>query len=341
MKTRVLSAAFALVVLAATPGCKLLEKKKKNRPAAPVAPAPTAPVATPAGLQMPPFHPELAGYDRDNAVFLALLADLVYEQGRVISETVIGKWGCQAAFYNDRKTGTQALFVGKKGWVVLAFRGTEVGSMKDIVTDVRFTEIQDSKGGGHTGFRRQVTKLERNGFFNQFAEFRRQVKGSGPEPKLFVTGHSLGAALATLAAERIADFHQLMTFASPLAYNETSAVAFNAKFRAKTIRFVNYKDGVTRYGDRKLLMHVGQYFHFDGKGVLFKGTRQHYVDYSVRESVNGQLLKDHSMKAYLQNLQRSDNSRDAVMARSVNHGWCRTCGPKFKKRERCENCRRP
>ncbi|MCA9453043.1 MAG: hypothetical protein KC584_10520, partial [Nitrospira sp.] len=56
------------------------------------------------------------------------------------------------------------------------------------------------------------------------------------------TGHSLGAALATLAADRYGDVQGLYTFGSPLVGDE----GFARDFYVSGYRFVNNNDVVAR-----------------------------------------------------------------------------------------------
>jgi pimeloyl-ACP methyl ester carboxylesterase len=58
-------------------------------------------------------------------------------------------------------------------------------------------------------------------------------------------GHSLGAALATLAADRYPATRGVCTFGCPRVGDNTFAAAFNANRANKTLRYVNHHDVVT------------------------------------------------------------------------------------------------
>jgi pimeloyl-ACP methyl ester carboxylesterase len=60
------------------------------------------------------------------------------------------------------------------------------------------------------------------------------------------TGHSLGGALATLAADRHGDSAAVYTFGSPLVGDDAFAAGFNNRHEGRSFRYVNGDDLVTR-----------------------------------------------------------------------------------------------
>lgn len=65
---------------------------------------------------------------------------------------------------------------------------------------------------------------------------------------LWVTGHSLGGALALLSAWRLqrnfVNVHEVVTFGAPMIGNEAAARAFEQAFAGKIFRYVNLEDPV-------------------------------------------------------------------------------------------------
>ena len=65
---------------------------------------------------------------------------------------------------------------------------------------------------------------------------------------LWVTGHSLGGALALLAAWRLqrsfVTVHEVVTFGAPMIGNDAAARAFEQEFAGKIFRYVNLEDPV-------------------------------------------------------------------------------------------------
>ncbi len=92
------------------------------------------------------------------------------------------------------------------------------------------------------------------------------IGGSGSGRKVFVTGHSLGAALATLAAS-LAPEVRLVTFGSPRVGDSafTSLIA-----PGRHIRFVDYLDVVTRLPPDQALnfVHAGGGHFIDRDGTI-------------------------------------------------------------------------
>jgi len=120
------------------------------------------------------------------------------------------------------------------GRTVLAFRGTESNKPEDILTDALATSVPWKSGGQvHRGFSQAYALVQ--------DDIAHALPASG---RLLVTGHSLGAGLATLAA---ADFASravtLITFGSPLVGDS----AFKQLLDGVDVhRFVDCCDLVTR-----------------------------------------------------------------------------------------------
>jgi triacylglycerol lipase len=134
--------------------------------------------------------------------------------------------------------GTQAILLENDTYIFLGFRGTEATSMKDIKSDLKAT-IKTCKSGGkiHTGFDEAYGQVavEIQQFLNQ-DEFE--------DKPLFITGHSLGGALATVAAKKLN--HQggiatCYTFGSPRVGN----VDWATEIRTPIYRIVNAVDPLT------------------------------------------------------------------------------------------------
>jgi hypothetical protein len=110
------------------------------------------------------------------------------------------------------KNGTQAILLEHDTHIFLGFRGTEVTSIRDIKSDLKAV-IKTCETGGkiHTGFDEAFSQVdvEIQQFLN-LDEFK--------EKPLFITGHSLGGALATIAAKKLTHkggIASCYTFGSP------------------------------------------------------------------------------------------------------------------------------
>jgi hypothetical protein len=83
-----------------------------------------------------------------------------------------------------------------------------------------------------------------------------------PGCRIWFTGHSLGAALATLAALRVRSTQGVCTFGSPLVGDQVFAGSFNARFAFRSLRYVNDHDLVTRVPPEEFGF-PGRYMHVD------------------------------------------------------------------------------
>jgi triacylglycerol lipase len=103
--------------------------------------------------------------------------------------------------------GAQAyLLKDMNGMHVLSFRGTEVTQKSDVLADLKAGKNLEACGGKvHVGFKGEINKV-----------WPAITVSLANIDALYVTGHSLGAAMATIAASRIqTKVKALITFGSP------------------------------------------------------------------------------------------------------------------------------
>lgn len=134
--------------------------------------------------------------------------------------------------------GTQAILVSNDKFIALAFRGTEPTSIKDIKTDAKATHTQYETGG-----------RIHEGFYDAFLQVAKKIQKKIDDEKfqklpLFITGHSLGGALATIAAKKLT--HQggvaaCYTFGSPRVGDQE----WVSNIKTPIYRLVNAADFVT------------------------------------------------------------------------------------------------
>jgi triacylglycerol lipase len=217
--------------------------------------------------QFPPFEPQATtAYSRVNAMWLAELSRLVYRHdieedtrppspGRIHFLRRAGLEQC--AFFISEKTNTKAMLVESTAaptFAVLVFRGTQ-RSYKDARTDL-FCGILPSNAdeiGMHKGFEAAVDSI--------WDEIERRLEVvSCP---LFYTGHSLGAALAVIAAFRRAP-QAVYTFASPRIGNDALV---SSLANVPIYRVVDDQDAVTLLPPQLLgFRHVGALQLLSGPG---------------------------------------------------------------------------
>ncbi len=140
--------------------------------------------------------------------------------------------------------GTQAILVSNDKFIALAFRGTEadakdpVASLKDIKADMKATTIQcETEGKIHTGFKEAFDAVA--------LDIQKKLDDDKLKTKpLFITGHSLGGALATIAAKKLSHkggIAACYTFGSPKVGDEE----WIADIKTPIYRLVNAADCVT------------------------------------------------------------------------------------------------
>jgi predicted lipase len=148
--------------------------------------------------------------------------------------------------------------------VIVAFRGTEIRKdfqsiLADIMTDFDILMVPCDKGGKvHRVFRRALDEVWRE---KLLPYIRSQDNG---DRTIWFTGHSLGAALATLAADRYGNVRGLYTFGSPRVGDES----FKRRFRIDAYRVVNNNDIVSRVPPKGVYRHLGDLKYIDGEGTL-------------------------------------------------------------------------
>lgn len=175
--------------------------------------------------------------------------------------------GFQFAFFTGDTT--QCFVTHSNQIVVLAFRGTEidnfVGAFEDWMGNFDFAQVDDESGGRvHRGFRRDLAEVWTNhGGGKSLKEHLRELMTNGTRT-LWITGHSLGAALATLAAERCAreggfTVNGVYTFGSPRVGDSGFKQEYDARgLGSRTYRFVNNVDVCPRIPPGDDYTHVGQ-----------------------------------------------------------------------------------
>lgn len=179
---------------------------------------------------------------RDHDLLCAEMARLAYAPEDVVREALPRAGFSLGAWLGGAGTRGTEGFVATSAdppLTIVAFRGTEPDKVEDLIADA--TTLQaDWPDGARQGARVHA------GFLRAFTSVRGQLEhalGDVRQP-LAITGHSLGAALATLAAAAAQDRHPaLITFGSPRVGDGT----FARLLRGLDIhRFVDCCDVVTR-----------------------------------------------------------------------------------------------
>lgn len=262
------------------------------------------------------FVPLSTQYQPKNALLLAKAAQLTYANNEDIVKNRLAEWGLPESYLFDKKD-TQGFIASNDEAIIVAFRGTEPAELKDWMTDLNVWLEPGPRGEVHGGFQKALN-LVWDEIWEQINLYQERTGNgprlTGPGKSLWLTGHSLGAALATLATARLRleldrGVFGLYTFGSPRVGDRLFADAFNAVFGKYAFRFVNNNDVVTRVPLRKMrYSHVGKLIYIDNDSNLQDdiGWWWHFLDriqgriedfLSEEEGTEG--IKDHDLNKYI------------------------------------------
>src|SRR5712692_1263029 len=152
-----------------------------------------------------PFKPDATGCELVNAGWLADFALLVYGDNDFIQTHGAGLSAAGFTIEFKSVETTQYLVAHNDKFIVIAIRGTEIdnfwGAISDWAVNLEFElkedESVESGGRVHEGFIELINQA-----WPKIRDDVRQVQNDRAQRTLWITGHSLGAGLATLAAER-------------------------------------------------------------------------------------------------------------------------------------------
>ena len=188
------------------------------------------------------FDEHAEAYTLPNAMTLADLSHLAYFAPAFV-EKQLRRWGYDSfRWVEDTGADTQAFVAEKDRHLVVCFRGTSSGT--DALVDVKFLKTGAFGGRGrvHSGFQGALDAV--------WEPLQTAVHALGAGKKLFVCGHSLGAALAQLAAHRFAlgalPVAGVYVYGSPRIGNREFMEGYNELLEAKTFLHINHQDIVTQ-----------------------------------------------------------------------------------------------
>jgi hypothetical protein len=160
-------------------------------------------------------------------------------------------------FVSDTNTDTQGCVVIDDNNICVVFRGSS--SLKDWFYDIQIRKHHLKNNVWiHKGF---YKALYLSGVYRTIADEIKNLLKVYPNHKIYVTGHSLGAAIASLfgylLSEEINNNITVVAFASPRVGNKGWYKSFMEKPNLKQYRINNNKDIVTSFPYYKYY-HVGK-----------------------------------------------------------------------------------
>ena len=214
--------------------------------------------------------------------------------------------------------GAQCHVISNRESIVWIFRGTEPTQKSDIWADLKAWKVKSEQkglcnpmGSVHAGFKEELGKI--------YVDTEATIADN--KKKLYITGHSLGGGMATLAAGRQRQrCVYLYTYGSPRIGNREYGFNFNVNY----FRVQNNNDIVPRMPPWILgYKHIGTNVYINHYGYIRKlGVWQTMKD-KMRGHITAMLkfeffdgMRDHGSSAYAKYLWREwDYSRQVKSGR--------------------------
>ncbi len=275
-------------------------------------------------------------YSTALALLLGKASYLIYYSKQYVAE-ISKRWGIDIRnnfrYFNNRGQDTQAFMFRTSEYMVLAFRGSQ--ETRDWYTNISMTlrdftvrksgvtTLSSYKGRVHSGFFLAWASIERS-VLDQIAQWKQQSMAEGkPLPPLLITGHSLGGALASMAAaslnENGVEVVGVYTFGQPRVGDWQFSRQLSKRLDGRIFRFINNNDVVPHLpppfsplSPLRLYTHLGSAKYFNAKGLLMLDYRlanrllDSAVGFAKGLFESGiDLLADHNMEFYISSLARS------------------------------------
>lgn len=202
-----------------------------------------------------PFEHDATGPSRVNAWWLAEASWLAYvHDGDAVARIYRDATGLEAELIATG--GAECCVAASDRVAVVAFRGTQPDDWSDLFDDACYAPVRWDAGHVHGGFARRLATLQ--------APLERALNGLATGCRVWFTGHSLGGAVATLAAYRYRDVAGgVCTFGSPRVGNAVFAGLFGEVFGERSVRYSNDHDVVTRVPPEPFALPHGLFTHVD------------------------------------------------------------------------------
>ncbi len=224
---------------------------------------------------METVKPYTTRLNKGNAYWMARLAHLIYTKHSKKNPAPDEKKILAALQAEDdlfisvtgfSKDSEQAAIIEHQNYFTMVFRGTD--EIADWADNLNFFSEKVLFGRFHRGFWNAVENV-----WDDLFDCYLKLKAINHKP-LFITGHSLGGAMATIAAARMIHkdlpFTSVYTFGQPRAVERDAVVYFNVEAKERFFRFQNNNDIVTRIPSRLMgYSHVGTYLYISEKGTLY------------------------------------------------------------------------
>lgn len=271
------------------------------------------------------LHINSTKYSHQAALVMAACSKAVYETDgernlpckksmRAVFKDVVGK-SCKV-IQTYQCNNTQAALVEYQGHLIATFRGTD--EALDWVTNLNVYSKSFIWGKVHGGFYNALWDVW-GAMKEKIETIQQKARDKGEHMPLWFTGHSLGGAIATLAAaDRMYSdkpFHGVYTYGQPRCVDGAFAEVFDSKinkYHPRFFRFQNDRDLVSRIPMRVMeYSHVGCCFYMDSDGEIHEDPAYWFMFLDrVGDAVEKiadleyrvELLTDHAIDNYISNI---------------------------------------
>lgn len=197
------------------------------------------------------------------ALSMAVAGRLAYDKASVVRDTARGaEWGFEFCDFIEADD-TQCFVASSSQAVLLSFRGTE--NVGDWISDLNAFSTSRPYGDVHRGFLAAFQVVE--------TQLKAILAGLAGRP-LLLTGHSLGGALATVAAaewQGQIPIAKVYTFGQPAVGKGSFPAFMQQHYSGKFFRVVNDDDIIPMLPPT--YPHIGRLFHLAAAaGRLRSGT---------------------------------------------------------------------
>ena len=291
-------------------------------------------------LNLVNFNTDFSDYNQKTSVYCAQISKIVYWDSlgianlhkQVSEKYPNANYRYKFIDHKDKKSDTQALLWGNSDFLVIAFRGTEGRKLKDWITNIKFCNYKSNQDAdeeirnipaGHGGFRRSLMNLiTKQNLFEKIDAF---IKNGNPnadvsKTPIYLTGHSLGAAISQLFIEPLElhtkskyNFSGAYHFAPPLAVSCEVNEQMKNTYGDKVYDIVNYKDYVPRAG-RNGVAHFGKFYRICKDGLMYK-EKESYIKFKLFEYRRGH--ESHFLSNHLIALKDQKNTIKGINDRSI------------------------
>ena len=212
----------------------------------------------------------ITGFSFKNALAFVEASDLAYKSQEDAERVIKTEWRF-TDFYLINKKGTQGFIAKKSDLILISFRGTEQKQLEDILTDIIVCQTKTKLGLIHSGFLAAI-KFAWKDILRTLKKFQ-----DNHQP-IWITGHSLGGALAILTCAKLCSKNKFLNIKGVYTFGSPRVGDDKFKELVKTLscsayRITNYKDPVSiipfSLKLKILKFMLATYYKQSGKMLLF------------------------------------------------------------------------